>query len=45
MIDFDPNVEGFYLRMGARRVGSVASGSIAGRQLPRLELVIHPATG
>jgi len=42
VIDADPNAEGFYARMGARRVGKVASGSIAGRELPRLELVVEP---
>ena len=45
VIDADPNAEGFYARMGARRVGTVASGSIAGRELPRLELVVEPVTG
>jgi GNAT superfamily N-acetyltransferase len=42
VIDADPNAEGFYTRMGARQVGRVASGSIAGRELPRLELAIGP---
>ena len=45
VIDADPNAAGFYVRMGARRVGSVASGSIVGRELPRFELVIDPAEG
>jgi GNAT superfamily N-acetyltransferase len=40
VIDADPYAEGFYARMGARRVGTVPSGSIAGRELPRLELVV-----
>jgi hypothetical protein len=31
--------------MGARRIGTVASGSIPGRELPRLELAVAPATG
>ncbi len=35
-IDADPFAEGFYLAMGATRVGSVPSGSIPGRELPRL---------
>ena len=35
-IDSDPFAEGFYLAMGATRVGSVPSGSIPGRELPRL---------
>jgi GNAT superfamily N-acetyltransferase len=35
-INADPNAEGFYERMGARRVGQVPS-TPAGRTLPRLE--------
>jgi GNAT superfamily N-acetyltransferase len=35
-INADPNAEGFYRRMGARRVGAVPS-TPAGRTLPRLE--------
>jgi GNAT superfamily N-acetyltransferase len=35
-ITADPNAEGFYRRMGARRVGEVPS-TPAGRTLPRLE--------
>jgi GNAT superfamily N-acetyltransferase len=36
----DPNAEGFYLRMGARRIGEQASDFQAGRMLPvmRFEL-------
>ncbi len=45
VIDADPNAAGFYVRMGARRVGSVASSSIFGRELPRFELVVDPAGG
>jgi N-acetylglutamate synthase-like GNAT family acetyltransferase len=37
-ISADPNAEGFYTRMGARRVGEVPS-TPAGRTLPRLELL------
>jgi GNAT superfamily N-acetyltransferase len=33
----DPNAEGFYLRMGAARIGSIAS-TPPGRRLPLLEL-------
>ena len=40
LIDADPHAEGFYAHLGARRIGSVASGSIPGRELPRLELVV-----
>ncbi|MCU0683879.1 MAG: SDR family NAD(P)-dependent oxidoreductase [Polyangiaceae bacterium] len=35
-IDSDPGAEGFYLRMGARRVGESPSASIPGRMLPCL---------
>lgn len=45
VIDADPNAAGFYVRMGARRVGSVASSSITGRELPRFGLVVDPAGG
>ena len=38
MIDADPNAEGFYLRMGAERVGETPSGSIPGRVLPVLQV-------
>jgi ribosomal protein S18 acetylase RimI-like enzyme len=41
MIDADPNAEGFYLRMGAERVGETPSGSIPGRVLPLLRFGIH----
>jgi GNAT superfamily N-acetyltransferase len=40
----DPGAEGFYLAAGATRVGTVPSGSVAGRELPLLELVLA-ATG
>ncbi len=42
-IDADPNAEPFYLHAGAIRTGTTASGSIAGRLLPRLELQVPPA--
>lgn len=35
-IDADPFAEAFYLAMGATRTGSVPSGSVPGRVLPRL---------
>lgn len=38
-IDSDPGAEGFYLHMGAVRVGVAPSASIAGRLLPRLRYV------
>jgi GNAT superfamily N-acetyltransferase len=37
----DPNAEGFYRRMGAARIGSVAS-TPPGRRLPVLELRLQP---
>lgn len=42
-IDADPNAEGFYLAMGAVRVGESPSDSIPGRLLPRLELTVPSA--
>jgi GNAT superfamily N-acetyltransferase len=42
-ITADPNAEGFYTRMGARRIGAVAS-TPSGRTLPRLELPIARTT-
>jgi N-acetylglutamate synthase-like GNAT family acetyltransferase len=38
IIESDPDAAGFYQRMGAVSDGEVASGSIAGRMLPRLRL-------
>ncbi|MFD5826785.1 GNAT family N-acetyltransferase [Lentzea sp. NPDC060358] len=37
-IDAEPFAEGFYLRMGAERIGETPSGSIPGRVLPRLRV-------
>jgi GNAT superfamily N-acetyltransferase len=42
-LEADPGAEPFYLAMGARRCGSVASGSIPGRVLPLLEVPIAGA--
>jgi len=39
LIDADPNAEGFYLAMGATRIGEIASTSIPGRVLPQLRIV------
>ena len=39
-LEADPGAERFYLAMGARRVGSVPSGSIPGRFIPFLEFHI-----
>lgn len=41
MIASDPNAEGFYRRLGARRVGMVASRP-AGRRLPLLVVHLRP---
>ncbi len=42
-IESDPGAEAFYLAAGATRVGRVPSGSVAGRELPLLELAVGPA--
>lgn len=39
-IEADPGAEPFYVAAGARPVGTVASGSVAGRRLPLLELAV-----
>ncbi len=42
----DPNAEGFYVRMGARRIGEEASEMVDGRRLPILLIDLHrPAPG
>ncbi|MEU7473050.1 GNAT family N-acetyltransferase [Streptomyces sp. NPDC044984] len=40
-IDADPNAEPFYRAMGAVRIGSVPSESIAGRVLPQMVVTIQ----
>ncbi|MFC7621078.1 GNAT family N-acetyltransferase [Microlunatus sp. GCM10028923] len=42
-IEAEPLAEGFYLAMGAVRVGEVASGSIPGRSLPVLSYSVITA--
>jgi GNAT superfamily N-acetyltransferase len=42
-VESDPGAEGFYVTHGARRVGTVPSGSVPGRVLPLLELPVPPA--
>ena len=37
-VDAEPFAEGFYLRMGAERIGETPSGSIPGRVLPLLRV-------
>jgi GrpB-like predicted nucleotidyltransferase (UPF0157 family)/GNAT superfamily N-acetyltransferase len=51
-IESDPFAEGFYVAMGATRVGEAASRSIAGRTLPllsfdmdRVPIELHPVEG
>jgi GNAT superfamily N-acetyltransferase len=41
-IESDPGAEAFYLRMGARRVGTRASTVEPGRELPVLETDVPP---
>ncbi len=41
LIESDPNAEGFYKRLGARRIGDASSTAIPGRMLPLLEFVIR----
>lgn len=43
-IDADPNAEGFYVKMGARKVGEVPSGSIPGRMLPLMQVKVQAAS-
>lgn len=40
VLDADPGAESFYLHLGAKRIGTSASGSIPGRVLPHLEFVL-----
>ena len=40
----DPHAEGFYLRMGAKRVGQIASSSIKNRVLPVLRAAVSERT-
>ena len=45
-IESDPSAEAFYARMGARRIGSAASASIANRRLPLLAYdLLGPSPG
>ncbi len=44
-LDADPHAVGFYEHMGATVVGEAPSGSIAGRMLPRMELVVGADDG
>lgn len=42
-IESDPLAEGFYVSMGATRVGDVASRSLDGRRLPLLIYKLDPS--
>ncbi|MGO9163920.1 MAG: GNAT family N-acetyltransferase [Streptosporangiaceae bacterium] len=42
-VEADPNAEGFYRAMGARRVSQAPSASVPGRFLPVLEMRLVPA--
>lgn len=42
-LDADPGAESFYARFGFRRIGTSASGSIPGRQLPRMRIELGAA--
>jgi GNAT superfamily N-acetyltransferase len=39
-IDADPNAEGFYIKMGAVRIGEAESSVLAGRKLPLLKVTL-----
>lgn len=43
LIEADPYAEGFYLAMGAERIGAVPSTAIPGRLLPRMRYRINAA--
>lgn len=45
LIMADPNAEGFYLRMGARRIGEERSEVVDGRGLPILAYDLHRPAG
>jgi GNAT superfamily N-acetyltransferase len=42
LVESDPGAEAFYLRMGARRIGDVASNVLRGRFLPLLAIDLQP---
>ncbi len=44
-IGAEPNAEGFYVRMGAERVGLTPSESIPGRMLPMMRVAVGRAGG
>ncbi|GAV13672.1 GNAT family N-acetyltransferase [Paenibacillus sp. NAIST15-1] len=40
LVHSDPHAEPFYIRMGARRIGEIASTVFPGRDLPVLEIIV-----
>jgi GNAT superfamily N-acetyltransferase len=44
-IDAEPNAEGFYRKMGAKRIGETPSGSIPGRMLPLMRVSVPQRSG
>jgi hypothetical protein len=43
-VEADPHAEGFYLTMGARRIGEAPSGSVPDRALPLLVFPVPAGT-
>ncbi len=43
LIQSDPYAEGFYLKLGAERIGEVPSGAVPGRTLPLLVFALREA--
>tara|TARA_R110000744_G_scaffold112968_1_gene211729 strand:+ start:9590 stop:10072 length:483 start_codon:yes stop_codon:yes gene_type:complete len=41
LIHSDPHAAAFYAKNGAKRIGSQPSGSIAGRELPIYQILLH----
>lgn len=40
-LDSDPNAEGFYLKMGAKKIGSIPSSFFTDRSLPLLQVEVE----
>lgn len=41
VVEADPNAQAFYRSCGGRQIGTVPSGSIPGRRLPLIEIVLR----
>lgn len=41
VVEADPNAQAFYCSCGGRQIGTVPSGSIPGRRLPLIEIVLE----